>query len=289
MTSKSEMAGQNTLEQSPELTDEDTQVPLVHTTHHPTGPGAPESGPTLAATATRDRGHGQASSSATSNTHRDLNQIIARAREEMRHLREELSRHEAQIASIARERDDIQQHYTQLRDNFLESVHFAAEEEIFKTAQDLREAPGRIPKLLEPLQESITFWLDRQQAEREASLRQKVEIVEQQAAIIRQELIQEREALNAEREKFTLERQTFTAQIKAREAWLQHRWLAKAWSTAAVMFLALPALQVYLWLQKADSLTIIIIPTTTCLVLTALINLVRARKKPPAKKSDEKK
>jgi hypothetical protein len=288
VTSESEMAGQDTLEQPPELTSEETQVSLVNTNHHPTDPSAPEPGPVLTATAIKDRGHGQASSSATSNTHRDLNQIIARAREEMRHLREELSRHEAQIASIARERDDIQQHYTHLRDNFMESVHFAAEEEILKTAHDLRETPGRIPKLLEPLQESITFWLDRQQAEREAILRQKVEIVEQQAAIIRQELIQERETLNAAREKFTLERQTFSAQMKAREAWLQHRWLAKAWSTAAVMFLVLPALQVYLWLQKADTLNIIIIPTTTCLVLTALINLVRSRKKPPTKNSTEK-
>ena len=287
MTSESEMAGQNTLEQPPELTSEDTRVPPANTNHHPAGTSTLESGSALTSTAIKDRGHGQASG-ATSNTHRDLNQIIARAREEMRHLREELSRHEAQIASIARERDDIQQHYSHLRDNFMESVHFAAEEEILKTVHDLREAPGRIPKLLEPLQESITFWLDRQQAEREAILRQKVEIVEQQAAIIRQELIQEREALQIEREKFTLERQTFTAQMKAREAWLQHRWLAKAWSTAAVMFLILPALQVYLWLQKADTLNIIIIPTTTCLVLTALINLVRARKRPPAKKSDEK-
>lgn len=288
MTSESEMAGQNTLEYRQDLTSEDTRIPPVRTHHHSSDPSTSEPGPALASTAIKDRAQGQATSNATSNTHRDLNQIIARTREEMRHLREELSRHETQIASIARERDDIQQHYTHLRDNFMESVHFAAEAEILKTAHDLREAPGRIPELLEPLQESLTSWLDKQQAEREAVLRQKVEMVEQQAAIIRQELIQDREALNAEREKFTQERQTFLAQMKAREAWLQHRWLAKAWSTAAVMFLVLPALQVYLWLQKADTLNIIMIPTTTCLVLTALINLVRARKRPPTKNSAEK-
>src|ERR1051326_1058137 len=40
------------------------------------------------------------------NVHRDLNQIIARAREDIRHLREELTRHEAQIATIVQRSEE---------------------------------------------------------------------------------------------------------------------------------------------------------------------------------------
>jgi chromosome segregation ATPase len=223
---------------------------------------------------------------AASSIHRDLNQIIARAREDIRHLREELARHEVQIAEIVHERDEIQQRYTQLYDNFVEAVHLAAEEEVQRAAQRLHATPDHIPTLFEPIQESIIQWTARQQAEREAELRQKVAIVEQHAALIRQELIEEREALKAERERFTQQRQTFTAYMKARETGLRNRWVVKAWGTAAVMFLVLPALQFYLLHLKASVLNIIIIPTTICLTLTALINLVRARKnadKPPQK------
>jgi chromosome segregation ATPase len=221
----------------------------------------------------------QHNGSAASNTHRDLNQIIAHAREDIRHLREERSRHEAQIAEIARERDEIQQHYAHLYENFVEAVHMAAEEEVRRAAQQLQTTPDHIPALFEPIQESIIGWTAKQQAEREAELRQKVATVEQQAALIRQELIEEREALKAEREKFSQERQTFTAYMKARETGLHHRWVVKAWGTAGVMFLVLPALQFYLLLQNASVLNIIIIPTTICLTLTALINLVRARRR----------
>jgi hypothetical protein len=289
--SESETAKQTSLEQPPELASEDARPGIsnpARTNHHPSSPSNSQASsfplpPVLPAAIkhtepSEPRPH---TSSASSNTHRDLAQIIARAREEIRHLREELSRHEAQIARTAQERDQIQLDYAHLRDSFMEAVHMAAEEQILKTTHDLQE--GRIPQLLEPLRESLTFWLAKQQAEREAVIRQKLETVERHAAIIRQELIREREALNAEREKFAQERQTFLAQMKARETWLQNRWLVKAWGTAAVMFLVLPALQVYLVTQKAGLWNIIIIPTTICLVLTALINLARSRNKPPVK------
>ncbi|HEU5367147.1 MAG TPA: hypothetical protein VFU69_01735 [Ktedonobacterales bacterium] len=217
--------------------------------------------------------------SAASSIHRDLNQIIARARADIRHLREELARHEAQTAEIARERDELQQRYTHLYDNFVEAVHLAADEEVRRAAHQLQVTPERIPALFEPIQEAIIQWAAEQQAERAAELRQKVAIVEQQAALIRQELIEEREALQAERERFTQERATFTAYMKSRETWLHHRWVVKAWGTAGVMFLVLPALQFYLLYLHASVLNIIIIPTTICLTLTALINLVRARRR----------
>ncbi|HEY7355361.1 MAG TPA: hypothetical protein VH590_02810 [Ktedonobacterales bacterium] len=219
-----------------------------------------------------------ARSNAASSTHRDLNQIIARAREDIRHLRAEIASHEDQITQIAHERDEIQQRYTQLYDNYVEAVHLAADEEVRRAAQQLRDAPGHIPALFEPIQEAIIQWAARQQAEREGELRQKVAIVEQQAALIRQELVEERAALKAERERFSQERATFTAYMKSRETWLHHRWVVKAWGTAGVMFLVLPALQVYLLMQHASIWNIIIIPTTICLTLTALINLIRARK-----------
>ncbi len=289
------MISPNTLEQPQELASEDDQssVPTsVRSSHQLSGSDNPQPSLSLLPTAIKDTfasERRQSASSAPGHAHRDLTQIIARAREDIKHLREELSRHEIQIAHIRHERDDLEQRYTHLYDNFLEAVHAAAEEEVRQAAYTLRITPGRIPRLFEPIQESLTHWLEKQQAEREAALRQKLETVEQQAAIIRQELTREREALNAEREKFAQERQTFTAHMKTRETALQNRWLVKAWSTAAVMFLVLPALQVYLLTQNADTWTIIIIPTTTCLVLTALINLVRSRKKPPAKISSEKK
>lgn len=243
--------------------------------------------PSLVLTAIRDaapREHHH-NGSASSSTHRDLNQIIARAREDIKHLREELARHEAQIVAIVHERDDLRQHYTHLYDNFIEAVHLAADEEVRQAAQSLRVTSGQIPPLFEPIQEAITAWADSQQAEREAVLRQKLDTVEQQAAIIRQELTREREALQADHEKLAQDRQTWTAQFKERETWLQHRWLVKAWGTAAVMFLVLPALQVYLLLQKASGWNLIIIPTTICLTLTALIMLARSRKKPTPQKA----
>ncbi len=289
--SEAEMTSNDTLEQTQEPADDDAQTILsvpARTNKPPSGPGNLQASASILPITIKDSiasGQRHHAANTASNTHRDLNQIIARAREEIKRLREELSRHEAQMAAIIHERDELQQRYTQLYENFLEAIHIAAEEEVRQAAHQLRATPGRIPKLLEPIREAITHWLEEQQAEREATLRQKLATVEQQAAIIRQELIHEQEALQAERERFTQERQTFNAHMKTRETALQHRWLAKAWGTAAVMFLVLPALQVYLVTQKAGTWNIIIIPTTTCLVLTALINLVRARKKPAPKKS----
>ncbi|GEM_PF-2359292 len=222
----------------------------------------------------------QNASAAPHNTHHDLNRIIARAREDIRHLREELTHHEAEVAKIARERDEIQRQYTHLYTNFLEAVHLAAEDEIRQLGQSLRAAPQRLPKLLEPLYESLTLWLDKEQAEREMILRQKVEHAVKQADALRQQLIQEQETLKAEREKIVQQRQELNAQIKTRETWLKNRWFAKTWGTTALMFLILPAFQIYLLLEKAGDWNIILIPTTTCLVLTGLISLVRSRKKP---------
>jgi predicted nucleic acid-binding Zn-ribbon protein len=218
--------------------------------------------------------------SATQHIHRDLNQIIARARADIRHLREELTRHETQIAAIVQERDDIQERYSHLYNNFVEAVHMAADEEVLQAAHSIRVTSGSLPALFAPIQESIISWAEQQLAEREAVLRQKVEAVEVQAAALRQELVQEREALQAERDKFAQERQNFTAHMKSREAALRNRWVLKAWGTAGVMFLVLPALQVYLLEEHASAWNLIIIPTTICLVLTALINLVRARRRP---------
>ncbi len=243
----------------------------------------PASGPSRARSAVKDPETSEQpapNGSATHHVQRDLNQIIARARADIRHLREELTRHETQIAAIIQERDDIQERYNHLYNNFVEAVHMAADEEVLQAAHSLRATPGRLPALFAPIQESIIHWAEQQLAEREAALRQKVETIELQATVIRQELLLEQEALQLEREKFAQERQNFTAHMKSREAALQHRWVVKAWGTAGVMFLVLPALQVYLLLEKAGPWSIIIIPTTICLTLTALINLVRARRRP---------
>ncbi len=275
------MVNQSPLEQANELVNDDAQLPAARpsrTAYQFTGPDHPLASPARLLTVVKDApvadGH------PPSNVHRDLNQIIARAREDIRHLREDLTRHETQIAAIVQERDELQQRYTHLYDNFVESVHMAADEEVRQAAHSLRVTPGRLPALFEPIQEAITHWADKQQAEREAALRQKLETVEQQAAVIRQELLLEQEALQAERDTFTQDRQTWSAHMKTREAGLRHRWLAKAWGAAAIMFLVLPALQAYLLLQKASGWNLIIIPTTICLTLTALITLARSRNKP---------
>lgn len=222
----------------------------------------------------------QNTSTPNGSTHHDLTLIIARAREDIRHLREELTRHEAQVARITQERDEIQQQYAHLYTNFLEAVHLAAEEEVRQTGQSLRANPERIPKLLEPVYESLTLWLDTQQTEREMVLRQRIATMEQQGQAIRQELIHERVVLDTERKQLAQRRQALHSQVKTRETWLKHRWFARAWGASVLMFLILPALQVYLLLEKASNWDIILIPTTICLVFTGLISLVRARKKP---------
>ncbi len=255
---------------------------------HPSArPGSLAHNPALVLTAIKDTPaeEQRQNGSAASATHRDLNQIIARARDDIKRLRAELTRHEGQMADILRERDDLQERYTHLYDNFVEAVHMAADEEVRQAAHHLRDEPAAIPALFAPIQESIISWAEKQQAEREAVLRQKLDIVEQQAALIRQDLLAEQEALQAARAKLDQDRQTMLAQLKARETALHVRWVAKAWATAAVMFLALPALQVYLLLQKASGWNLIIIPTTICLTLTAVINLVRARARPVQKKA----
>ena len=288
--SESETVGQDTWE-TPEPLNEDPQhqrATRVLSNHASNDQHSPPAIPPILLPTTREgtlSGQPHSTESRTTHPYGDLHQILVRAREEIQRLREDLSRHETHNARVAQERDEIQQRYTRLYENFLESVHIASEEEIRHIAHTLRATPGQIPQLLEPLRESIAIWLVKQQAEREDALRQKLETVEQQAATIRQELIREREELEAEREKFTQESKTFTDKLKAREAWLQNRWLAKAWGTAAIMFLVLPALQIYLLTQKAGAWNIIIIPTTICLVLTALINLARSRKSPPPKQS----
>ncbi len=282
------MESQRPSEQTGEPAQHDDRLPEPtppRPAHQPPRDGKLAASPAFVLTAVKDAApEHQRSGSAASNTHHDLNQIIARARDEIKRLREELTHHETQIAAIIHERDDLQQRYDHLRDNFMEAVHMAADEEVLQAARSLRGSPGVIPSLFEPIQASIIAWAEQQQAEREAVLRQKLHMVEQQAALIRQELIHEREALQADRETFAQERQTLIAQFKSRETWLQHRWLAKAWGTAAVMFLVLPAIQVYLLLQKASGWNLIIIPTTICLTLTALINLARSRTRPTSPK-----
>jgi hypothetical protein len=277
-------------EQTEERARDDEQMPEptpLRPPHAAARHGALAHNPSLVLTAVKDTPAEQQrhDGSAASSTHRDLNQIIARARDDIKRLRDELTRHEAQMADIVHERDDLQQHYTHLYDNFVEAVHMAADEEVRQAAHNLRAEPGRIPALFTPIQESIITWSDKQQAEREAVLRQKLDIVEQQAALIRQDILAEQEALQAEREKLDQDRHTMLAQFKARETGLRVRWVAKAWATAAVMFLVLPALQVDLLLQKASGWNLIIIPTTICLTLTAVINLVRARARPVQKKA----
>lgn len=279
-------------EQSEERARDDEQPMPEPTPLRPPRPaarnGAHPASPALVLTAVKDAPPSEQqrhTGSAASNTHRDLNQIIARARDDIKRLREDLTRHETQMAAVVHERDELAQHYSHLYDNFIEAVHLAADEEVVQAAHSLRVEPARIPALFEPIQEAIIAWTERQQAEREAILRQKLDIVEQQAALIRADLVAEREALQADRAKLDQDRQTMLAQLKARETALQNRWVVKAWGTAAVMFLVLPALQVYLLLQKASGWNLIIIPTTICLTLTALINLVRARARPVPKKA----
>src|SRR5690348_15817029 len=53
--------------------------------------------------------------------HRDLHQIIARAREEIHHLREQRTKMEADAAALIQERDDIAQRYAELEQHFLET------------------------------------------------------------------------------------------------------------------------------------------------------------------------
>ncbi len=288
--SESDTRSQRHPEQAEERARDDTQMPEptpLRPPHQAARTGALAPGSSLVLTAIKDTppAEQQHNGSAASATHRDLNQIIARARDDIKRLRDDLTRHETQMADIQHERDALQQRYSHLRDNFIEAVHMAADDEVRQAAHSLRVEPGRIPALFEPIQESIITWAGKQQAEREAALRQKLDLVEQQAALIRQDILAEQEALQADREKLAQDRQTMLAQFKARETWLQTRWLVKAWGTAAVMFLALPALQVYLLLQKASGWNLIIIPTTICLTLTALINLVRARARPTPKKA----
>jgi hypothetical protein len=292
--SNSEMTGQGTLEQTQQLASENAQNPTpapASTSKQSPDPDKAQSRPYIPPTATQDSAaseHHHKPGSAASYTHRDLNQIIARVHEDIEHMREKEINYQAQIDKLTQERDETEQRYNHLCANFTETMHINADEKIRRAAESLKETPGQIPQLFEPIQESITSWLATQQAEREAVLQQKLERVEHQAAILRQELIADRKALDAERKKFAQERQTALDQMKARETWLQHRWVLKAWGTAAVMFLVLPAFQAFLLIQKADTLNIIIIPTVSCLVLTALINLVRARKRPRPKAIAEK-
>ena len=288
--SESETASQSTPEEAQEPLSEGScfsaSIPAGNDQHHTSSPSRqPIPSPSSLATAEiASPGQRAGAHDPASNTHHDLNQILARAREEIRRLREELAKHEAQASQIAKERDEVRQQYMSLYDNFLETVHIAAEEEIRQTAYNLRATPGRIPKRFEPLQESITSWVDRQQAERETVLRQKLETVEQQAEAIRQELMREQETLNVEREKIAQDRQALNVQIKTREMWLKNRWFARAWATSSLMFLILPALQIYLLAQKADSWNLIIIPTTICLILTGLISFARSRRRPAPQK-----
>jgi hypothetical protein len=289
--SEAKMGSQHPLEQSKERAGEDAHLPgapAANLGRRPPAPGVSPASPARVFTTGEDAGpatpahHHNGNGSAPSAahvTHRDLNQIIARAHADLSHLREELTRHKAQIATIIQERDELQQQYAHLRENYVEAVHLAADEAVRRAAESLRATPGSLPALFAPIHESIIQWSAQQQAEREAVLRQKLETIEQQAATIRQELLLERETLQAERERLAQERATLIAQFKAREAGLQHRWLAKAWGTAGIMFLVLPALQFYLLTQHASSMNIIIIPTTICLTLTLLINFARARKK----------
>lgn len=285
---KSEMTSQGTQEQTQQLASEDTsnfaQIATSASKQSSDANKTP-SGPFISPATSKDSAvsEQQKPGSAATSTHRNLNRIIARALEDIEYMQEKQASYQAQIDTLTQERDEIEQRYTHLLADFRETIHMNADEKIRRAAESLRETPGQIPPLFEPIQETITHWLANQQAEREAVLQQKLQTVEHQAAIIRQELIADQKALAAERDKFAHERQATLEQMKTRETWLQHRWVIKAWSTAVVMFLVLPAFQVFLLIQKADTLSIIIIPTAACLVITAVINLVRARKRPSAK------
>ncbi|HEU5199212.1 MAG TPA: hypothetical protein VFU32_06225 [Ktedonobacterales bacterium] len=217
---------------------------------------------------------------AKAETHQDFAHIIARAREEIRRLRQELTKLEMNAAAIGQERNVLQQKYQTLYDTFLETTHVAAGEEIRQAARDLQKNPERIPALLEPIYDAIARWHETQQAEREQALVLKLATVEKQAERIREAFAQERQALNAERDKLAQQRQTLQDQIKARETGLRHRWFAKAWAASTIMFLVLPVLQIYLLTQKASPLSIIITPTVLCLAVLGVISFVRARKRP---------
>lgn len=221
-----------------------------------------------------------ASDSTRAETHPDFAQIIARAREETRRLRQELTRLEIDAGSIGQERDALQQKYQTLYDTFLETTHVAAGEEIRQAARELAANPERIPTLLEPIYNAISQWHETQQAEREQALILKLATIERQAEHIREGFRQERQTLNAERDKLMQERQTLHDQIKARENGLRNRWFAQAWAASVIMFLILPALQIYLLTQKAGPVSSIIIPTVLCLAVIGVISFVRARRRP---------
>lgn len=222
----------------------------------------------------------RSSDSANTETHQDFAQIIARAREEIRRLRQELTKLEMDAAAIGHERDALQQKYQTLYDTFLEATHVAASEEIRQAAIDLQANPECIPALLEPIYDAITHWHEAQQAEREKMLVHKLATIEQQAERIREEFLQERQALNTERDKLMQQRQALHDQIKARETGLRNRWFAKAWAASVIMFLVLPVFQIYLLTQKASPLNVIIIPSVLCLAVLGVISFVRARKRP---------
>ena len=222
----------------------------------------------------------RSSDSAKTETHQDFAQIIARAREEIRRLRQELTKLEMNAAAIGQERDALQQKYQTLYDTFLDTTHVAAGEEILQAARDLQTNPEHIPALLEPIYDAITRWHETQQAEREQALVLKLATIEKQAEHIREEFLQERQALNAERDKLMQQRQALQDQIKARETGLRNRWLAQSWAASTIMFLVLPALQIYFLTQKASPLSIIITPTVLCLAVLGVISFVRARKRP---------
>lgn len=217
-------------------------------------------------------------------TQQDFAQIIARARDEVRRLRQELTRLEMDAAAIGQERDALQQKYQTLYETFLETTHVAAGEEIRQAAIDLQANPDHIPALLEPIYDAITRWHETQQAEREQLLVLKLATIERQAEHIREECVQERQTINSERDKLAQQRQTLFDQIKARETGLRNRWFAKAWAASVIMFLMLPALQIYLLTQKASPLSTIITPTVLCLAVLGVISFVRARKRPVVKK-----
>jgi DNA repair exonuclease SbcCD ATPase subunit len=225
----------------------------------------------------------QQTDAAREEARQDLAQIIGRARTEIKRLRQELARLETHAAALTQERDEIQQRYNDLYDTFLETVHVAAEEEIRQAARELQATPERVPNLLAPIYAALTHWHETQQAEREHILAQKLAAIEKLAEALREELQQERQALTTEQEKLIQQRQALHDQHKLREANIRNRWFAKTWITTTLMFLVLPALQIYLLTQKASPLNIIIIPTTLCLAVIGLISFVRARKKPVSK------
>lgn len=235
--------------------------------------------PAQTTTATRPSQH-HSSDSTRTEIHPDFAQIIARAHEETRRLRQALTRLEIDAASIGQERDALQQKYQTLYDTFLEANRAAASEEIQQAARELQANPEHIPALLEPIYGAISQWHEAQQAEREQALILRLAAIERQAEHLREGFLQERQTLNAERDKLMQERQTLHDQIKARENGLRKRWFAQAWGASVIMFLILPALQIYLLTQKASPLSSIIIPSVLCLAVIGVISFVRARRRP---------